>query len=113
MKHISVFISGPGASFNVDYRKAFRREENRLRHRGYGVICLATAFPDYFDRDTVMRFCLDAVPLCDAMLMLPGWEQSMGAREERDEALKHGIPVFHTIEGVEKWRAAREQVDVA
>lgn len=35
---------------------------------------------------------------CDAILMIPGWEKSTGARGEKAEAERLGLPVFVAIE---------------
>jgi|AGTN01.2.fsa_nt_gi hypothetical protein len=40
--------------------------------------------------------CLDIVPRCDAVLRLPG--ESKGADEEVRQAVRHGLPVFTSIE---------------
>lgn len=34
---------------------------------------------------------------CDAVLMVAGWESSVGATNERDEALRLGMPVFNSL----------------
>lgn len=40
---------------------------------------------------------------CDAVLMVPGWRESEGAKAERAEALVRGIPVFDTRDS-SAWR---------
>ena len=40
---------------------------------------------------------------CDVLLTAPGWEQSSGARDEVRTAKSREMPVFHTIEDLEKW----------
>jgi len=41
--------------------------------------------------------------VCDAVLLLPNWEQSMGARVERCEAISRRMPVFHGVAEVRAW----------
>lgn len=36
---------------------------------------------------------LELLRRCDAVVMVPGWERSVGASKERQEALRLGIPV--------------------
>ena len=43
---------------------------------------------DWVDRD------LNMVAVCDAMVMIPGWEHSKGSRREREFADQVGIPVY-------------------
>lgn len=37
------------------------------------------------------------LPVCDAMLVLPGWETSEGTKAEMEEARKHNIPIYHSV----------------
>jgi hypothetical protein len=47
------------------------------------------------DYEKFMQADLDMVErLADAMVMVPGWKASSGARREREAAMKKGIPVF-------------------
>jgi hypothetical protein len=39
----------------------------------------------------------------DCLFMLPGWESSKGAREERRIAEEQGIPVFDDLEILKRW----------
>ena len=40
---------------------------------------------------------------CDAMILTEDWERSEGAVAERELALEHGIPVFHTLRQLDEW----------
>jgi hypothetical protein len=46
----------------------------------------------------------------DAVLMVPGWRTSLGARSEKDLATERGIPVFETPDALAAWLQAREVV---
>lgn len=43
---------------------------------------------------------------CDALYLLPGWEDSSGSRAEYERAREIGMPIFMTIEGVLEWAQA-------
>lgn len=44
-----------------------------------------------------MRSCLVQMLRCDAVLMVPNWKESRGARVERWVALKAGLPVYDCL----------------
>jgi len=37
---------------------------------------------------------IEILKRCDLVVMVPGWENSSGAKEERNVAIEHNIPVF-------------------
>ena len=41
-----------------------------------------------------MELCYSLVGMSNAMVMLPGWEKSRGARKERTLALEMNMPIF-------------------
>jgi len=41
---------------------------------------------------------------CDAVMMVPGWEESIGAKQERDEAIALNIPVFEILDDLKLWK---------
>jgi len=64
--------------------------------RGYAVICphLNTIdFDNVLTREEFIERDLEIVAKCDAVLMLPNWEISEGAKEEKALAESLDIPV--------------------
>jgi len=49
---------------------------------------------------------LELLRRCDAVLMVPGWERSKGATNERRFAEQIGLPVFESTADVCTWLAA-------
>lgn len=46
---------------------------------------------------------LELLRRCDAVIMVPGWDTSFGARGEKTEAERLGMPVFMNLEVLEWW----------
>ena len=71
----------------------------RLWANGWAVICPHKNTADFqhtrIPWDTWMAGDLEFVRRSDAVMMLPGWELSPGAKLERNEALARGIPVYY------------------
>ena len=49
-------------------------------------------------QDQIMNMCIALLDKCNAILMLPGWEDSRGAVRERDYAEEKGIHRFYCEE---------------
>lgn len=80
--------------------------------KGYATICphlntshfeidCGATYEDYMKGD------MEILLRCDAIVMLPGWEDSPGARMERECAIQYGTPVYEypelpRISGTEK-----------
>lgn len=47
--------------------------------------------------DFFLNGCLEILLKCDCVLMLDGWDQSVGAKEELRTALTRNIPVYYTV----------------
>ena len=54
---------------------------------------------------------LELMRRCDAVFLLPNWQSSTGARDEREDALRVGIPRFSTIRSLAEWLSARGKRD--
>jgi hypothetical protein len=98
-----VYIAGPYAaneSGSIDDHIALARDAAlKVWEAGHFAMCphLNTSHfeedseltnKDYVDRDLWM------VARCDAIVMLPGWQESRGATRERDYATVQDIPVY-------------------
>jgi hypothetical protein len=62
------------------------------------------ALPDH----TWLEGDLVLLSACQALLTTYNWGQSEGARGEVEFAQKHGIPVFHSVLGLQLWMMKRE-----
>lgn len=51
----------------------------------------------------IKKYSIDWLLVCDAVLLVPGWEESSGTLAEMEIANKKGIPVFESIENLLKW----------
>lgn len=51
-------------------------------------------YRDYMDGDTVI------LTFCSGIYMLEGWEQSKGAKEEKEYAELLEIPIFYSVEEI-------------
>ncbi len=107
-----VYVAGPFRSVNPNGRSnSWGVQSNVMRAMalalevwklGHAAVCPHSNTMFFQDADG----CVDDVWLngdleilkrCDAVLMTPDYERSSGARAERDEALRVGLPVFETL----------------
>ena len=92
-----VFISGPMSGLPDFNRPAFHSAEEELTSR-----CIESVNPAYLGlwlddgapHDMFLAVSLAVIPYCAALIQLPGWRKSAGARAEHACALAHGLPVF-------------------
>ncbi len=111
---LRIFVSGPISSRNpVQYiLNLYRgiRTEAKLVAMGYaplGVFCnfmwhwveRGITRDDYYDTD------LAWIGSADAVLAIPGWWGSHGAKREIEVAEDMGIPVFYSLTALREWGA--------
>lgn len=107
-----LYISGPVTGIKDDNRLAFSWAQNRLMDAGYEPFIPHEIVEPDDTHETAMLLCVNEltertqkrgtrypVPAFDGLALLPGWEQSEGARLERAVAEACGIPV----KTVEEW----------
>lgn len=88
-----VYIAGPMTGLPDHGWVAFSRAESKLTGLGYTVIS-----PEWMTEELPRKSCLPIrmamIDQCDAIVLLDGWEQSKGARIERDYAEYCGKAVY-------------------
>ncbi len=84
-----VFISGPMTGYAGFNRAAFNDAERTLASQGH-VVLNPAELTDGLTQAQYMDICLAMVRCADAIFMLPGWEDSAGARTEHALAEKLG-----------------------
>lgn len=51
---------------------------------------------------------LELLRRCDAMILVPGWEESRGTLKEVEEAKTRSMPVFQRVDQLATWLKAKE-----
>lgn len=88
-----VYISGPMTGLPENNYPAFNVAAVRLRALGFSVENPAEC-EQQESWQSYMRAAIVKMMRADALIMLPGWEQSRGARIEFDLAASLSIPIF-------------------
>lgn len=105
-----VFIAGPfradtGWAVEENIRRA-ERVALQVWKAGAAALCPHTN-SRFFHGEGHDQLWLDGylaiLQRCDAVLLLPNWRESSGARAEHDAAIRAGIPIFHDIRDVTEW----------
>jgi nucleoside 2-deoxyribosyltransferase len=93
-----VYIAGP-ITGNSNYREQFDQIAAELRSFGFEPANPAADGTGEHPWSWYMRRALRLLLDSDAVLMLPGWEQSRGATFEHYTAVTCGIPVVSRLAG--------------
>jgi nucleoside 2-deoxyribosyltransferase len=102
--HLVVYIAGPfrGASDWARHQHIERAQALAFEVWAAGCVALCPHnntrhFDGALPHQIWLAGDLELLHRCDAVLLVEGWEHSMGARAERDQAAAWGIPVFETL----------------
>ncbi len=60
-------------------------------------------FDQQFTAEFWISGTLELMRRCDALVLVPGWEESKGTLGEIEEACRLSIPVFETMRNLELW----------
>jgi hypothetical protein len=89
-----VYLAGPMSGLPNYNREAFFAEEKILQKGGAIVLNPATSPDGLRSHDSYMRIALAMLGEADLMVVLPGWEKSVGVAMEMDFAAKNKIPTY-------------------
>lgn len=93
---MKIYISGPITN-DPDFEKKFDYYRTLLRRRGHQVLD-----PTVWNREKLvleyqeyMKLDLAMIEVCDAIYMLPNWQDSKGAQIELEYATRKGLQIFY------------------
>lgn len=89
---MKIYIAGPITGID-NYKENFNAVADKLTGLGFRVMNPAI-LPEGFEWEEYMAICIPMLSCCHAVVMLDGWENSRGAREEYDVALALGLTVI-------------------
>jgi len=117
---MKIFLSGPMTNIDKYNFPEFNRKAEMLRSRGWEVvnpvdICLKYKFEKVISDKTVFNAMvkeeLEQLVTCDAIYMMKGWENSLGAMKEYVLARRHNLKfvfeqnglIRRTIRAIRDW----------
>lgn len=97
---MKIYISGPITGYVPEERReTFQRAASRLAQAGYHPIDPMNETPEQPNWAAYMRADIALLLQCDAVALLPGWDESRGSRIEAQLAIDLGIPT----KTLERW----------
>ena len=85
---MKVYIAGK-ITGNPSYKQQFAEAEKKLREKGHTTMNPAV-LPDGFEHHEYIKICFSMIDVCDAVYFLSNWQDSIGAKMERDYAKSIG-----------------------
>jgi len=113
-----VYIAGAITPKSSTQNHALEYIENiELMFRAWGILMAAglypfcpafdllgiLSFPGKFTEEEIKKYSLGWLEKCDAIVLLPGWAKSSGARAEVKLAKKLGLKIFCNFQEVVQW----------
>lgn len=96
-----VYVAGPMTGYDEWNYPAFVEAARTLRRLGYDVVSPHELHDEDMTRpfDWYLRRDLAALVTCDAIVLLPGWAESRGAKLEHMVAMGLDMPVHIYLDG--------------
>ncbi|MDN3696817.1 DUF4406 domain-containing protein [Vibrio cortegadensis] len=104
-----VYIAGPMSGLPEFNRLAFNKMDLKLSNKGFSVLNPAL-LPDGLSQPEYMDICCSMVRTSDCILMLSGWEHSLGANAEYHLARKLGKIIIHEVKSPGYESAQRQTI---
>ena len=97
---MKVYIAGK-ITGDKHYERKFRKVEKKLRRMGYSVMNPAwlRGYPE-FDWKDYMAVTAAMQERCEAVLFLPDWTESKGARLEHERAQKLNQSIYYSLKSI-------------
>ena len=105
----AIYIAGP-ITGRPNYHAEFGAEEARLLAKGYTVLNPAK-LPQGLSYGQYARIDFALIDAADAVVMLPKWAESQGARLEFDYCLYTKKPVYFSAEELPRREVKADAVD--
>lgn len=102
MRRRLVYLAGPVTGRPHRNEAAFAQAQHLAERAGFVTCNPLLIVPPSASWLGAMVRCLWHLTLCDAVQLLPEWEQSRGARLERAWAQVLGLPVSETLDALEE-----------
>lgn len=110
---IVVYVAGPFRAKSMSRRgmniQRARELAFQVAEAGAMPLCPHTnsgSFDGTLTEEFWLEGCLELLRRCDALITVPGWEQSEGTRVEVTQANLWNIPVFYTVPELGAWLAS-------
>lgn len=91
-----IYLSGPITGI-ADYHQRFEKAKVELVAAGYNNIANPAELDGVINEgkyDEYMSLCMSLLDMCDVVVMLPGWKESLGANREYGYALAKNKLIF-------------------
>ena len=90
-----IYISGPITGV-PEYYKAFEQMEDDIFALDY-ISLSPSRLPEEMTTGQYMRICFAMIDAADGVIFLPGWQNSVGSRLEREYCLYTNKPIFKDL----------------